>query len=229
VLNDIRYRRREAKVVTNVVRGAGVVLATCHSAGARQLNNMDFDVAIIDEATQAVEAVCWVPILKAKKLILAGDPEQLPPTILSKDKKGAKKGAKKERATDKNPDKKSDQAEEDEDDEAAGDGTEPKKPEDKIAKLSLNTTCLRPPQTLETTLFHRLERLYGSGIKRVLKVQYRYVHTSPAKLTLYQHERAHRRLPLCDTVRERAHIRLLGGQAHPHGPADDHRPRQRGC
>jgi DNA polymerase alpha-associated DNA helicase A len=32
---------------------------------------------------------------------------------------------------------------------------------------------LRPPRTLETTLFDRLERLYGDGIKRVLKVQYR--------------------------------------------------------
>lgn len=34
---------------------------------------------------------------------------------------------------------------------------------------------LRPPRTLETTLFDRLERLYGDGIKRVLKVQYRWV------------------------------------------------------
>lgn len=71
------YRKREAKVVTNVVKGARVILATCHSAGARQINNMTFDVAIIDEATQAVEAVCWVPILKARKLILAGDPQQV--------------------------------------------------------------------------------------------------------------------------------------------------------
>ena len=54
-----------------------VVLATCHSAGGRQLNNLIFDVCIIDEATQAVEAVCWVPILKSKKLVLAGDPQQV--------------------------------------------------------------------------------------------------------------------------------------------------------
>lgn len=51
---------------------------------------MEFDVCIIDEATQAVEAVCWIPILKAKKLILAGDPLQLPPTILSSNGKGEK-------------------------------------------------------------------------------------------------------------------------------------------
>jgi DNA polymerase alpha-associated DNA helicase A len=33
---------------------------------------------------------------------------------------------------------------------------------------------LKPPRTLETTLFDRLERLYGEGIKRVLTTQYRY-------------------------------------------------------
>ena len=32
---------------------------------------------------------------------------------------------------------------------------------------------LRPPRTLETTLFDRLEKMYGAGIKRMLKVQYR--------------------------------------------------------
>lgn len=45
---------------------------------------MDFDCVIIDEAAQALEAVCWIPILKStKKLILAGDHLQLPPTIKS--------------------------------------------------------------------------------------------------------------------------------------------------
>ena len=34
-------------------------------------------------------------------------------------------------------------------------------------------TRLYPPRTLETTLFDRLERLYGEGIKRVLTIQYR--------------------------------------------------------
>jgi len=39
-----------------------------------------------------------------------------------------------------------------------------------------NRPRLKPPRTLETTLFDRLERMYGDGIKRVLKVQYRYVN-----------------------------------------------------
>jgi hypothetical protein len=45
-----------------------------------------------------------------------------------------------------------------------------------LSKLSLTSRSrprLRPPRTLETTLFDRLESLYGEGIKRVLKVQYR--------------------------------------------------------
>ena len=35
------------------------------------------------------------------------------------------------------------------------------------------STCLKPPRSLETTLFERLEHLYGPGIKRVLRIQYR--------------------------------------------------------
>ena len=37
---------------------------------------------------------------------------------------------------------------------------------------------LRPPRTLETTMFDRLERMYGPGIKRMLNVQYRCVFLS---------------------------------------------------
>ncbi|WVW84202.1 hypothetical protein I302_106232 [Kwoniella bestiolae CBS 10118] len=135
------YRQREGKVVTSVLSRAQVVLATCHSAGSRQLNNMVFDVAIVDEATQAIEAVCWVPILKAKKLILAGDPQQLPPTIMSKDDKSLKPV---------------------------------QNLSEELNGIALKSrTTLKPPKTLETTLFERLESLYGEGIKRVLKIQYR--------------------------------------------------------
>lgn len=156
------------------------MLATCHTAGARQLNNMQFDVAIVDEATQAVEAVCWVPIIKAKKLILAGDPQQLPPTILSKNKKAKKvKTAKgeakvakgdakeaKDEATAKDEDRSGSEAS-DEGDETVAEASK------KLAATTVKARSLRPPRSLETTLFDRLERLYGPGIKRVLKVQYR--------------------------------------------------------
>ncbi|KAK8864662.1 hypothetical protein IAR55_001912 [Kwoniella newhampshirensis] len=139
------YRQREGKVVSTVVNGAQVVLATCHSAGARQLNNMIFDICIIDEATQAVEAVCWIPILKSRKLILAGDPQQLPPTIMSKEEISAVSNVYTEDV----------------------DGAMQQ------TSLEAKGRSIRPPRTLETTLFERLEHLYGAGIKRVLQVQYR--------------------------------------------------------
>ena len=77
------YREREKQCVTTLLRGSKVVLATLHGAGGFQLKNENFDVVIIDEASQALEAQCWVPLLTAKKVILAGDHLQLPPTIKS--------------------------------------------------------------------------------------------------------------------------------------------------
>ena len=47
------------------------------------LDDLRFDVLVIDEACQSVEPGCWVPLRRADRLILAGDHLQLPPTILS--------------------------------------------------------------------------------------------------------------------------------------------------
>lgn len=86
-LGGDRFRKREGNVISSVIDQARVVLATCHgyiqisvlalpilifsySAGGRQVQKMDFDVVVIDEAAQALEAVCWIPILKGKKVIL---------------------------------------------------------------------------------------------------------------------------------------------------------------
>ena len=84
-MKDLRkeYRERERGCVNELVRGSKVVLATLHGAGGYQLRNTTFDVVIIDEASQALEAQCWIPLLSAKKVILAGDHLQLPPTIKS--------------------------------------------------------------------------------------------------------------------------------------------------
>ncbi len=49
-----------------------------------------FKTAFIDEAAQALEPACWIPILKSQRVIFAGDHCQLPPTIKSTD--AAKKG-----------------------------------------------------------------------------------------------------------------------------------------
>lgn len=42
-----------------------------------------FDLVVIDECAQALEASCWIPLLKARKCVLAGDHKQLPPTVVS--------------------------------------------------------------------------------------------------------------------------------------------------
>lgn len=88
-LKELRkeYRERERRCVSTLVRGSKVVLATLHGAGGFQLKNEEFDVIIIDEASQALEAQCWVPLLAAKKAVCAGDHLQLPPTIKSTNSK----------------------------------------------------------------------------------------------------------------------------------------------
>jgi DNA polymerase alpha-associated DNA helicase A len=152
-LKDLRreYREREGGCVKDLVIGSKVVLATLHGAGGFHLKGQEFDVIIVDEASQALEAQCWVPLLwvKANKLVLAGDHLQLPPTIKSlnsKESKAARKDAKKNK--DKN--------------EKAGEG-DAEKPAGKPAKGT----------TLETTLFDRLLALHGPSIKRMLTTQYR--------------------------------------------------------
>ncbi|KAI2890775.1 hypothetical protein CBS76997_5128 [Aspergillus niger] len=94
-LRELRreFRERENKCVENLVRESSVVLATLHGAGGHQLKNQKFDVVIIDEASQALEAQCWIPLLSASKVVLAGDHLQLPPTVKST-KENAKKAAK---------------------------------------------------------------------------------------------------------------------------------------
>ncbi|KZT63490.1 P-loop containing nucleoside triphosphate hydrolase protein [Daedalea quercina L-15889] len=216
------YRQREGGVVESVLGESQVVLATCHSAGGRQLRNHRFDVLIIDEATQAMEAVCWIPILKAKKLILAGDPMQLPPTILSADKKRKTKVGRKvskgkpapkdaKRSVAKSPDnatsrvtsqttnEETDSNEQKSSDSDFGSSSDadidkakaPAIPTaDKESSRIFRSNGLQPSRSLETTLFDRLEKMYGPGIKRLLNVQYR-MHSQIAAFpsrVMYQNE-----------------------------------------
>jgi len=68
------FRARESKVTKQIVNNAKVVLTTCHGAGGRQLDDLigeeQFDVIIIDEAAQAMEPQCWIPICKGRRLII---------------------------------------------------------------------------------------------------------------------------------------------------------------
>lgn len=81
---EVRFR--EKRCVDEVIRTAKVHLATLHGSGGRELSGRNWDVVIIDEASQALEAQTWIPLIYAKKVILAGDHLQLPPTVKSSGK-----------------------------------------------------------------------------------------------------------------------------------------------
>ncbi|KAI0160364.1 DNA helicase [Xylariaceae sp. FL1272] len=88
-LKELRkeFRQRERTCIDTLVKNSKVVLATLHGAGGHQIKDQKFDVVIIDEASMALEAQCWVPLLTAKKAVFAGDHCQLPPTVMSKNSK----------------------------------------------------------------------------------------------------------------------------------------------
>ncbi|KAG0096892.1 hypothetical protein BGZ93_003805 [Podila epicladia] len=77
------FKAREKLVLRDIIKNANVVLSTLNGCGAKVLWGEKFDVVIIDEATQALEAECWIAMGKGAKIVLAGDHLQLPPTVVS--------------------------------------------------------------------------------------------------------------------------------------------------
>jgi ATP-dependent RNA/DNA helicase IGHMBP2 len=78
-------RRLEAQAVDRILNGATVLCATLTGLDSAILGQRQFDLAVIDEAAQCTEPVCWLPLLRSRSLVLAGDHCQLPPTILSQE------------------------------------------------------------------------------------------------------------------------------------------------
>ena len=72
-------------IFDQVFHDAPVIVGTLTSAMDKLLKKKKFDLLVVDEATQATEPSSWIPILKAEKIILAGDHFQLPPTVRSKE------------------------------------------------------------------------------------------------------------------------------------------------
>ncbi len=75
-------RLLEKQAISDLLKDARVICATT-TFDDSVLDDLRFDVLVIDEACQSVEPGCWVPLHRADRLILAGDHLQLPPTILS--------------------------------------------------------------------------------------------------------------------------------------------------
>ncbi|KAI5780203.1 DNA helicase-like protein [Peziza echinospora] len=139
------FRERESRCLRELLRTSKVVVATLHGAGGGLLRGERFDVGIIDEGSQALEAQCWIPILHnidgpgggIGKLVIAGDHLQLPPTVKSESISASNKPA------------------------VGG-------------KLKLPPNLPKNiPTSLTTTMFSRLLTLHGEGIKMLLTTQYR--------------------------------------------------------
>ena len=73
----------EAYLSEKVIREADVVCATLVGCDDRRLRGVKFDVAVVDEAAQALPPATLIPMRRAARLVLCGDPCQLPPTVKS--------------------------------------------------------------------------------------------------------------------------------------------------
>jgi DNA polymerase alpha-associated DNA helicase A len=69
-LKDLRrdMREREKSVLQSLLANASLVFSTLSGAGSSMLKNQKFDVVVIDEAAQAIEAECYVAALFAQKV-----------------------------------------------------------------------------------------------------------------------------------------------------------------
>lgn len=74
----------EDRAVSEVFDQAEVICTTNSTAGSEILGNRHFDLLVLDEATQSTEPSALIPLLKADKIVMAGDHRQLPPTILNR-------------------------------------------------------------------------------------------------------------------------------------------------
>ena len=88
LLKESKKMKEEAEhlefyIVNSILSKAQVVASTLVGANNYILKGMQFHSVFIDEAAQALEPACWIPILKSQRVIFAGDHFQLPPTIKS--------------------------------------------------------------------------------------------------------------------------------------------------
>ena len=73
----------EIRINAELFGEARVIASTLVGSANRLLHGMRFTSLFIDEAAQALEAACWIPMRRVSRVILAGDHCQLPPTIKS--------------------------------------------------------------------------------------------------------------------------------------------------
>lgn len=73
----------EIRINAELFGDARVIASTLVGSANRLLEGQKFATLFIDEAAQALEAACWIPIRRCSRVVFAGDHQQLPPTIKS--------------------------------------------------------------------------------------------------------------------------------------------------
>jgi superfamily I DNA and/or RNA helicase len=71
----------EERLVEEILTGAQAITCTLVGAAHPVLERYRFRTCVMDEAAQALEPAAWIPIAKCSRVVLAGDPFQLPPTV----------------------------------------------------------------------------------------------------------------------------------------------------
>ena len=84
-LESLKSRATELEIRINseLFAEARVIASTLVGAANRLLDGQKFGTLFIDEAAQALEAACWIPMRRVSRVVLAGDHCQLPPTVKS--------------------------------------------------------------------------------------------------------------------------------------------------
>ena len=78
-----RATELEIRINSDLFGEARVIASTLVSSANRLLDGQKFGTLFIDEAAQALEAACWIPMRRVSRVVLAGDHCQLPPTVKS--------------------------------------------------------------------------------------------------------------------------------------------------
>jgi superfamily I DNA and/or RNA helicase len=78
-------RRLEAQAVESILNAAPILCSTTTGLDGEIIGRRAFDLLVIDEACQTTEPGCWIPLLRAGRVVLAGDHCQLPPTVISQE------------------------------------------------------------------------------------------------------------------------------------------------
>ncbi|MCR5512346.1 MAG: AAA family ATPase [Prevotella sp.] len=84
-LESLKSRATELEIRINseLFGEARVIACTLVGAANRLLDGQKYSTLFIDEAAQALEAACWIPLSRVSRVVLAGDHCQLPPTVKS--------------------------------------------------------------------------------------------------------------------------------------------------